>query len=190
MNQEHHCPACGREFKSILDYPVVRILSFERLPIPEAMDYLSGAAAAKRLAQQRMEQVGPEAGWLDGINLTPAIARACDTGEVQDYLNRLSTLSDQEVAPHQLLPSLQAHRYFKWAYPVADTGIYLSLSDSDAPASGGRTAEVQVHCAGPNFGSAGGPTLQPLGAIARLRYQGLLAEGFRPAAGEVNGSRT
>ncbi len=189
MNQEHHCPACGREFKSILDYPVVRILSFERLPIPEAVDYLSAAAAAKRLARQRMEPVDPGAGWHEGINMTPAIARACGRSEVQDYLNRLSTLPGQEVVPHQLLPSLQVHRYFKWAYPISDTGIYLSLSDSDAPTGGGRTAEVRVHCVGPNFGSAGGPTLQPLGAIARLRYQGLLVEGFRLAGGEVNESR-
>ena len=36
-----------------------------------------------------------------------------------------------------------------------------------------------MYCDGPNLGSAGGPTLQPLGAIARLHYRGLLAEGFQ-----------
>jgi hypothetical protein len=41
-------------------------------------------------------------------------------------------------------------------------------------------AEVQIHCKGPNLGSAGGPTLQRLGAIARLRYEGLLAGGGSP----------
>ena len=59
--------------------------------------------------------------------------------------------------------------------PVAETGIYLSLADSEVSADNARIAEVQVHCDGPNLGSAGGPTLQPLGAVARLHYEGLLA---------------
>ena len=67
----------------------------------------------------------------------------------------------------------------KWAYPVGDVGIYLSLADAVIQTGDTGTAEIQVHCDGPNLGSAGGPTLQPLGAIARLHYQGLLIEGFR-----------
>ena len=184
MSFLHHCPACGRQFKHVLDYPRVRILDFERLPIPEAVDCWSDAAAEKRLSRLRAERLGPDAlggsgpeglRRQDGINMTPLIARACDTSEVQDYLARLAALRGREVAPQELLPPLAAHGYFKWAYPVAETGVYLSLSDSDAPADDARAAEVQVHCDGPNLGSAGGPTLQPLGAVARLRYEGLLA---------------
>jgi hypothetical protein len=37
-----------------------------------------------------------------------------------------------------------------------------------------RTAEVQILCDGPNLGAARGPTLQPLGAIARVEYVGVL----------------
>jgi hypothetical protein len=85
----------------------------------------------------------------------------------------------QEVAPRQPLPPLKPSGRFNWAYPVANTGIYLSLTDSAAQSEEKRTAEVRVHCDGPNLGSAGGPTLQPLGAIALLHYRGLLTKGFR-----------
>ena len=186
MDCLHHCPACGREFKHILDYPRVRILAFERLPIPESVDYWSAAVAEKRLARRRAEPLGPDAAGgrrQAGINMTPVIAQACNTGEVQEYLARLEALSGREIAPHELLPPLAADGYFKWAYPVAKTGIYLSLSDSEAPTDDTRVAEVEVHCDGPNMGSAGGPTFQPLGAIARLRYQGLLAAGFVGSGG-------
>ena len=183
MNSLHHCPACGREFTHILDYPRVRIVGFERLPIPEAVDCWSEAAAEKRLSRWRAERFGPDAPpdgqqeelrRQDGINMTPLIARACDVSEVQDYLARLAALRGREVAPQELLPPLAAHGRFRWAYRVAETGIYLSLSDAEAPADDARVAEIQVHCDGPNLGSAGGPTLQALGAVARLRYEGLL----------------
>jgi hypothetical protein len=106
--------------------------------------------------------------------MTPLIARACETSEVQDYLGRLAALRGREVAPQELLPSLPAHGRFRRAYPVPRTGIYLSLSDPETSTDAERVAEVQVHCDGPNMGSAGGPTLQSLGAVARLRYEGLL----------------
>ena len=177
MDPLHHCPTCGREFKDIRDYPRVRILEFERLPIPEAIDSMSGAAAEKRLARSRAERLisnAPPGLRQDGINMTPVIARACDTSEVQDYFGRLAALQGREVAPQELLPSLAAHRTFKWAYPVPDTGIYLSLSESETSTDTARVAEVQVHCDGPNMGSAGGPTMQSLGAVARLHYEGRL----------------
>ena len=177
MNPLHHCPACGRDFKDILDYPRVRILEFERLPIPEAIDSMSGAAAEKRLARWRAERSEPDALPRlrdDGINMTPVIARVCDTSQVQDYLGRLAAVQGREVAPQELLPPFPADGIFKRAYPVADTGIYLCLSDSETSTDAARVAEVQVYCDGPNMGSAGGPTLQSLGAVARLRYEGLL----------------
>ncbi len=174
MNPLHHCPACGREFKHILDFPRVRVLEFERLPIPEAIDSMSGAAAEKRLARFRTDPDALPGLRRDGINMTPVIARACDTSEVQDYLGRLAALQGREVAPQELLPPLAAHGRFKWAYPVPDTGIYLSLSESETSTKAERVAEIQVYCDGPNMGSAGGPTLQSLVAVARLCYEGLL----------------
>ena len=176
--RSHRCPACGRAFASILDYPRVRILGFERLPIPEVLDYLSPAAAAKSV-KARGESFEASTWSPEAINRTPEIARACETLEVREYLAPLAAMPDQEVAPGQLLPPLKPSGRFKWAYPVANTGIYLSLNDALAQTGDKRTAEIQAHCDGPNLGSAGGPTLQPLGAIALLHYQGLLAEGFR-----------
>ena len=184
MSSPHLCPACRREFKNISDYPRVRILDFERLPIPEAVDTWSDAACEKRLARSRAKRSNSDAppGALpdelrreDGINMTPRIERACDTSEVRDYLARLAALRGREVASRELLPPFAAHGRFTWAYPVPEAGIYLSLSDIEAPANDARVAEIQVHCDGPNLGSAGGPTLQELGAIARMRYEGLLA---------------
>jgi hypothetical protein len=183
MTSPHHCPACRREFKQMSDYPRVRILDFEPLPIPEALDCWSAAAAEKRLARLRAERLDFDAppGGLqesvyrqDGINMTPRIERACNTNEVQDYFAHLASLRGREIAPQELLPPFAAHGQFKWAYPVEETGIYLSLSDTETAAGDVRVAEVRVHCDGPNLGSAGGPTLQPLGAIGRLHYEGLL----------------
>ena len=100
-------------------------------------------------------------------------------GEVQEYLGRLAAMPGQEVPPRQLLPPFNASRRFRWAYPVRDTGIYHSLTDAARQTADKRAAEVQGHRDGPNLGSAGGSTLQPLGATAFVHYQGLLAEGFR-----------
>jgi hypothetical protein len=177
MNPLHHCPACGREFNDILDYPRVRILEFERLPIPEAIDSMSGAAAEKRLARWRARQAEPDALPSlreDGINMTPVIAQACERSEVQDYFARLAAMRGREVAPQELLPPFPPDGIFKRAYPVTDTGLYLSLSESETSTEAERVADVEVFCDVPNMGSAGGPTLQSLGAVARLRYEGLL----------------
>jgi len=168
------CPACGRGFASILDYPRVRILTFERLAIPEVLDSWSPTAAATRLQQQRGELVSPAV-----INRTTDIPLVCATPDVLTHLASLGTMSRHVIAPPQLLPPFQASSRFTWAYPVGDTGIYLSLAEAAAAPGDPPVAEVQTYCDGPNLGSAGGPTLQPLGAIARLRYQGLLAEEFR-----------
>lgn len=173
-----HCPACGRAFAGVQDYPRVRVLSFERLPIPEAMDQISGAAAQRRHARRRIEPDTAGVPREGGINRTPEIARACDTAEVRVYFSNLEGLVGQEVAPDQLLPPLRAHGYFRWAYPVTGTGISLALEENVLGVGGERVAEVQVYCDGPNLGSAGGPTLQPLSAVARIRYRGLLAPAF------------
>jgi hypothetical protein len=177
MTTQHYCPTCGRDFKDILDFPRVRVLDFERLPIPEAVDTFSDAAAEKRMARRRAERANPDALARlrdDGINMTPVIAQGCERSEVQDYFDHLASMRGREVEPRELLPPFPAHGIFKRAYPVGNTGIYLVLSDAEAQDDAVRVAEVEVLCDGPNMGSAGGPTLQSLGAIARIRYEGLL----------------
>lgn len=168
-----HCPACRRPFTGILDYPIVRVLSVERLPVPEAVDYHSAAAVEKGLKRRRVEADVPK--WMsEGINRTPEIAAMLTRPEIEKYLADLAAISGQEVDPHQLLPPLKPSGYFKWAYPIGDTCLYLSLNEHEIGSAGDRTAQVLVHCDGPNMGSAGGPTLRVLGAIALVHYQGLL----------------
>lgn len=170
------CPCCQRPFRSILDYPRVRILSFERLPVPEAVDTMSAAAAEKWLARrQKAEDEERIDLRREGINLTPAIEEACRTPAVVDYFEQLAGMVGKTLKPKRLLPTLPAHGMFKWAYPIPGTKLYLSLGEDDETPD--ETAEVLIHCKGPNMGSAGGPTMQILGPIARLGFQGLLADG-------------
>ena len=80
-----------------------------------------------------------------------------------------------EINPRELIPSFPSDRLFKGAHPVPDTPVNISLSEGDRTVEGTRTVEVQTLCQGPSSGSADGPTLMHLGAIARLSYQGLIA---------------
>jgi hypothetical protein len=172
----HVCPACRRAFRCILDYPRVRILSFERLPVPEAVDTMSEAAARKQLARRRRSAPDePLRIRDDGINMTPIIEAACNSPAVTDYLKQVAGLVGQAVKPRQLTPPGRVDAVFRWAHPVPGTDLYLSLGEAEEAPSEESVAEVQIHCEGPNLGSAGGPTLQQLGPIARIGYQGLLA---------------
>jgi hypothetical protein len=113
--------------------------------------------------------------------MTPEIERACRTIQVQEYLDQLADTVGQDAEPKEMLPSFPADGLFKGAHPVADTPIFLSLTEGEPSDDGTRIAEVQTLCRGPNLGSAGGPTLMHLGAIARLKYRGLLLPVEREA---------
>ena len=175
---KEHCPACGRAFMGVRDYPRVRVLAFERLPIPEAVDQMSAMALQRRHLRRGIEPDSLRKPREDGINMTPVIADACETDEVLAYFRQLEGLVGQDVAPVELLPSWRPHGCFGWAYPLAGSGIYLALEDTEPESVGQRIAQVMMYCDGPNLGSAGGPTLQPLGAVAELHYLGLLAPPF------------
>jgi hypothetical protein len=171
---QHRCPTCGRKFKSIRDYPRVLVLSFERLPIPEAVDRMSEAAADKWLARRRSQGIAAIPFGDEGINRTPEIANACAQAEVQEYFNRLSQLTGQIVIPADLKPPFEPDGRFKWAHAIPESKLFLALNEEPSEAENERIAEIEIHCSGPNLGSAGGPTLQALGSIGRIRCQGLL----------------
>jgi hypothetical protein len=183
MDHSHRCPACNRAFESVFDYPTVRVLGFERLPIPEAVDEMSPAAAERRLARDREAPLRPGDYRRGGINMTPEIERACNTKQLQDYFTYLATLVGSEVVPEKLAPPFTVDPYFRRAYPVPESGIYLSLDASESEEAREQRVEIAVYCEGPNFGSAGGPTLQHLGAVGILRYEGLFVEKFREPEG-------
>ena len=174
-SKSHLCPCCNREFKGIFDYPRVLIISFEMLPIPEALDYHSAEAAKKRSKITAEDISDPSRIVWRGINMTPEISRACEQADVKEYLEKLSGLTGNEISPKNLLPSFKSHSIFKWAYPVQNTNVLLSLKDDELPSAEEGIAKIKLHCQGRNLGSAGGPTLQPLGAIALLKYKGLLS---------------
>src|SRR5437016_9596808 len=96
--KQHVCPTCRREFRSVLDYPRVRVVALEELPIPEAVDRHSDAAARKRQAR-RADATGSLEEQLkrldQGINMTPAIAEACRTAAVRE----LSETTRRPVRP-------------------------------------------------------------------------------------------
>jgi hypothetical protein len=104
-----NCPCCSRPFEGIADYPRVRVLSFERLPVPEAIDDMSDTAAEKSLEWRRKKPADTEWSRRD-INMTPEIDYACHTPHVQAYLNHVADLVGCNVAPSELQPSFPADR--------------------------------------------------------------------------------
>src|SRR4051812_24770635 len=116
VDSSDSCPCCGRAFERIFDYPSVRVLSFERLPIPEAIDDMSDMAAEKSLEWHRRNPTDTD--WSRrGINMTPEIDRACETSQVQEYLVRLAEFVGRETEPSKLLPQFPVDRVFKGGYP-------------------------------------------------------------------------
>lgn len=170
---DRSCPCCGRAFREVADFPRVRVISFDRLPTPEAIDDLSDAAARKAIEWHRQHPHERD-GARGGINMTPEIEEATRRPEVVAYLDCLAGFAGQEIEPREVFPPWPADGYFKKAHPIADTRIYLSLHEGEATPAGDRTTHIEALCKGVNFGSAGGPTLAVLGAIARITYRGLL----------------
>jgi hypothetical protein len=162
------------------DYPLVRVVAFERLPIPEAVDEMSEAAAERWLARRRIAPESVDLRRDGGINMTPAIAEACNRPDVQAYFEQLARLVNQEIEPRTLRPPWPRYRMFRGAHRLNDTGLCLALEDAEPTPEGERVCQVQIYCDGPNMGSAGGPTLQQLGPIAQIRYLGILMSESRP----------
>lgn len=163
------------------DYPLVFVQRVDVLPIPEVMDYWSEEAARARLirAQSSEDESLKQPGELTGINRTPEVALAYESETVQDYFHTLKSYAGQEVAPDRLAPQLEPDGYFRRAYRIPGTQLYLSFAEAE-PEGGARICRVVFHGKGPNFGSAGGPTLQELGAVAAIHYEGRLLTPGRP----------
>jgi hypothetical protein len=163
------CPCCERPFKSILDFPLVFVKDVEVLAVPEVVDSASEEAARAWIRQANNPANPRET--RPGINRTPEVAVAYE--KLQDYFRSLVTYKGQTVAPDKLNPLFAPDRYFRWAYPIPGTDLFVSLRNQETTASD-RTCEVEIHGRGPNLGSAGGPTLQPFGPVARITYEGHL----------------
>lgn len=157
------------------DYPLVLIEKIEILPVPEVIDYWSEEAAKRQMDRPTIISAGgPDAPLaLEGINRTPEVAFAFESQAVQTYLQNLKGYEGLEVNPDELAPHLEADGYFKWAHRIPGTQMYMSLSEAE-PEKGTGICQLVFHGKGPNFGSAGGPTLRPFGPVAAIHYEGRL----------------
>src|SRR5438094_30981 len=96
------CPSCRRPFESISDFPRIRVLAIERLPIPEAIDSMSAEAAEKRY--RRRQPAGRASRFGDGINRTPEIQQAYEQPSMRAYFEKLSSLIGQVLPSQALCP--------------------------------------------------------------------------------------
>jgi hypothetical protein len=166
------CPCCQRPFEKMLDYPRIVVNSVSLLPIPEFFDVLSDEAARRRLERvQRGEIPVDRSPFLEGINRTPEITAAVDN--LKNYFDTLRRCEGQEVAPPDLLPELERDPYFNGSFHIPNSDLYLSFHEA-TPTESERVCQVVIEGRGPNFGSAGGPTLQIFGPVAAIHYQGRL----------------
>jgi len=172
---EDRCPCCRRPLEKMRDYPLVFVRRVEIRPVPEVIDYWSAEAMRARQARRQPPYEEPlnQAMLAKGINRTPEVAAAYHSDAMQSYFRTLRGYQGQELSPTELLPPWQAHKYFKWAFPIPGSRLYLALSEAEREEAE-RLCEVVVHGQGPNLGSAGGPTLQPFGSVAAIYYEGRL----------------
>jgi hypothetical protein len=164
-----------RPFEKLLDYPKVLVHKVEIHRVAEVIDWLSEEASKVRLASRDTldDELAERKFSLQGINRTPEIAAAYESKPVQNYFGTLLSLEGKIVSPRELLPKLEPDKTFKHAYPLPGTKLYLVLSEA-APQQEERIAQVAAYSMGPNLGSAGGPTLQHLAALASIYYEGRL----------------
>lgn len=175
------CPTCLRPFEKMLDYPLILVRNVEIHPVSEVIDYFSEEALRARIHRGRAldDQSSVTDLSLQGINRTPEIAAVYESEPVQKYFQLLQNQQGKLLPPHELLPKLKPDKYFKQAYPLPGTKLYLVLSE-DASHGVERTCRVVYCCEGPNLGSAGGPTLQHLAALASIYYEGRIGTKEAP----------
>lgn len=166
-----NCPTCRREFKSAMDYPQIQVLE---VTIPE------GGFTAYRGGWVESIEGGKERAEEEGKKNAELLSQLLKQNKVSLYLRQLQQLERTTIAPASLKPLLKASGYFKWAYPIAKGSdllgndefwgqYYLGLQDNKL-----GVCEIALFQTGPNMGSAGGPTLSPVGTIATIKYDGKL----------------
>lgn len=153
-----HCPSCSKEMRSLRDYPLVKVSALELVPLPEKV----------------------MGGLHRSVDFTEPVIKVFQEPEMQEYLESLTTLVDQTVGTETLLPPFAKDRFFKnfYSIPYSEGRLFIGMHDlkdeNDEPVRTplGSTATIELWTHGPNFGSAGGPTLMALTDIATITYQG------------------
>ncbi|MEX0783542.1 MAG: hypothetical protein WD557_12905 [Dehalococcoidia bacterium] len=157
------CPCCERPFQGIMHYPRVRILTADRLPLPEVLDEYSDEALARRAVPGR----------TDPLNRTEELARAVARWDVSAWLESVEATAGQDLRPAELLADWPEGR-FEWTRALAGTPFSVGFIEGE-PSGKDRRCTFDVLLPGPSLGSAGGPTLVHVGSLARLTYRGLVA---------------
>jgi hypothetical protein len=171
------CPTCSRPFEKMTDYPSIKL---DKVEIPSGGIF------------------GVDSGWDDFSKVTPdgrpiideVWDQISELDSVKDYLSALKGNIGKTVNPKNLLPPWKPNGYFRYAYLLQDEDSppeydeetytykperYLAFQD-DLPFQerDAGICHVAVMEPGPNFGSAGGPTLKILGVIATFYYTPIL----------------
>lgn len=160
------CPTCKREFTSLQDYPEVALskLEFPDGGFEMVQSHFGDPEQDKKAVSTLLE----------------------NSQELATYLVKLRKLkqyalgdSPRTVLPSELLPDLDLGSYFRWAYEIPCCEIegwdrymqfYIGISNQDP----GKSCSINIYRTGPNFGSAGGPTLIEIAIIAKVDYCGAL----------------
>lgn len=158
-----HCPTCHRTFEKMTDYPKVIV---DRIEFPD-----TGIIAH------------PNA-W-NPINAIEVWKQLAQDTSLHSYLQQLRNVTlKTKTDPETLLPRLESQGYFKWAFTIKEggwkpnsnpdweSGYYLGFQNGNYAEEANGISEVILYTEGPNMGSAGGPTLQGVGTIAKIYYQG------------------
>lgn len=195
------CPCCEREFLCLEDYPVINIISFEKINIPTSLlnqEYIiyvgpkskanNEKAPAEVLAFFKLNHEAKEfehQGWhwtLEKDNLKEDCylrhryenfdQRDIIIAKLNPYLDSLEKLIGKEVLKEELLPQFEKDRCFKFAYNIPETEYKLAFHEQEETPTGLRITELQLLGEGENLGMAGGPTLKIITNVGLLKYQG------------------
>ncbi len=229
----HKCPTCDRELKELKDFPLVQIVSVERLEIPSDVVFphtdqtlyvtdkkeieeicdLEGYQEAPKPVVDFFNQKEQQKGFFRKLkeffwgDYQPLVAQNTEQtnntfeyegwiwqrytcfnepgqfmrhhpnqrnvvlNNVNNYLSQLEGLFGKEVPSLQVLPNFKNDNYFKFAFEIPETGYLLGFQEEKLD-SEERSATIDIYGDGPNFGSAGGPTLESLAQVARITYKG------------------
>jgi len=168
-----NCPTCLRPFTDVRDYPVTTVTKIEFPDHGIVLDTCTWASGGYRLDAEAL-QIG-ETAWNEISGNTA----------LQEYLSGLKGISEQvpqKLKPEDLLPHWPKDSYYQHAYPIP--GNFESTDSAKrygwnkyyiCESTDEGISKVALWTKGPNMGSAGGPSIQQVGVVATIHFQGNIA---------------
>ncbi|MFC1697725.1 hypothetical protein ACFL1H_05305 [Nanoarchaeota archaeon] len=195
---EDKCPCCDKELKKLSDYPLVYIKDFKRIELPsdlvfpyhdheiyvepghphcnkkvpiEVFDYFKKNNKAESFEFEEWKWTKKQG---DHYYRSQDDQRELIVNNLKDYFDKLESYVGKEVPTKEFLPPFDKDGYFNFAYQIPDTAYPIMFSDIDNPPEDYKISVIKIMGEGPNFGSAGGPTLSSLANLAKVEYEGRL----------------